>query len=335
VPWNYPIAILFMKLAPALRAGNTVVVKPAPSTPLATLALLQAMAECLPEGVINTLAGGGEIGQALTRHAGVAKISFTGSTTTGRSVMAAAAPSLKRLTLELGGNDAAIVLEDADVSRTAARLYASAFSNAGQVCAAVKRVYVQRRIYRPLVEALEAIAQTVKVGAGDQADTQMGPVHNRAQRNFVRSLLDQAGKAGARVFGEGPALPNLPGHFLRPTIVSGLDQQAPLVQQEQFGPALPVVPFDTEEEAIAMAEDSEYGLGASVWSGDEDQALSIGRQLNTGSLYINAHAVPPDPEVPFGGAKQSGIGAELGDWGMDEFSQRCVVRIEKLMTGTA
>lgn len=334
VPWNFPIAILFMKLGPALRAGNTVVVKPAPTTPLATLELLRAMAECLPEGVINTVTGGVEIGQAVTTHPGIAKISFTGSTATGRAVMAAAAPSLKRLTLELGGNDAAIVLDDADVARTAARLYASAFSNAGQVCAAVKRVYVQRRLYQPIIKALEAIAQTVTVGPGFEASSQMGPVHSRTQCDFVRSLLHQAADSGARIFNDGPALPDLPGHFLRPAIVSGLTQQALLVQREQFGPALPILPFDHEEEAITMAEDSEFGLGASVWSADQERALALGRRLNTGSLYINAHAIPPDPEIPFGGAKQSGIGMELGELGIDEFSQRCVVRIEK-QTGEA
>lgn len=335
VPWNYPIAILFMKLGPALRSGNTVVVKPAPTTPLATLELLRAMAQCLPEGVVNTITGGIEIGRALTAHADIAKISFTGSTATGRAVMAAASPTLKRLTLELGGNDAAIVLEDADIARTAARLYASAFSNAGQVCAAVKRVYVQRARYQPLVEALEAIAGGVRVGEGAQPDSQMGPVHSQMQRDFVRSLIDRAASSGARIFADGPDLPDLPGHFLRPAIVSGLQPDAALVVHEQFGPALPVLPFDTDEEAVRMADDSEFGLGASVWSADEDRALSIGRLLNTGSLYINSHAVPPDPEIPFGGAKQSGIGMELGEWGIDEFSQRRVIRIEKLAGGAA
>ncbi|MCJ2877402.1 aldehyde dehydrogenase family protein [Rhizobium pusense] len=330
VPWNFPIAILFMKLGPALRAGNSLVVKPAPTTPLATLELLRAVSDCMPEAVINTVTGGVEIGQAVTTHPGITKISFTGSTATGRAVMAAAAPGLKRLTLELGGNDAAIVLDDADLSRTASRLYASAFSNAGQVCAAVKRVYVQRRLYQPMIDALEATARTITVGPGFEASSQMGPVHSRTQCDFVRSLLQEAAGAGARVFNDGPALPDLPGHFLRPAIVSGLTQQALLVQREQFGPALPILPFDHEEDAIAMAEDSEFGLGASVWSADQDRALALGRRLNTGSLYINAHAVPPDPEIPFGGAKQSGIGMELGDWGVDEFSQQCVVRIEKL-----
>jgi acyl-CoA reductase-like NAD-dependent aldehyde dehydrogenase len=335
VPWNFPIAILFMKLGPALRAGNTVVVKPAPTTPLATLKLLQAMSECLPEGVINTLTGGPEIGQAITTHAGIAKISFTGSTATGRAVMAAAAPTLKRLTLELGGNDAAVVLEDADIARTASRLYASAFSNAGQVCAAIKRVYVHRSLYPQMVEALEAIARTIKVGPGFEVDSQMGPVHSRTQCDFVRSLIRQAADAGARIFNEGPALPDLPGHFLRPAIVSGLRQDALLVQREQFGPALPILPFDRDDEAIALADDSEFGLGASVWSADEERALALGRHLNTGSLYVNTHAVPPDPAIPFGGAKQSGIGMELGDWGIDEFSQPCVVRIEKRAKGEA
>lgn len=327
-PWNFPLAILFMKLAPALRAGNTVVVKPAPTTPLTTLRLAALFAEALPPGVLNTVTGDGAMGAALTAHPGVAKLSFTGSTATGRAVMAAAAPTLKRLTLELGGNDPAIVLPDADPVRVAARLYASAFSNAGQVCAAVKRVYVHRSLARDLIGALEAMAQAVVVGDGLAEGTQMGPLHSATQRDFVARLVAEAGAGGARVFREGPALPDLPGHFLRPAIVSGLSHGAALVRHEQFGPALPVIAFDTTDEAVAMANDSDFGLGASVWSGDEGQALRVADGIVAGSLYINTHAIPPDPEIPFGGAKQSGIGQELGDWAIDEYTLRRVIRVE-------
>jgi NAD-dependent aldehyde dehydrogenases len=330
VPWNYPLAILFMKLGPALRAGNAVVVKPAPTTPLTTLRLAQLAAEVLPPGVFNTLTGGIEVGQGLTTHPSIAKVSFTGSTATGRAVMAAAAPTLKRLTLELGGNDAAIVLPDADVARTAQRLYASAFSNAGQVCAAVKRVYVHRSVHDDLVAALEGIASGVRVGEGLAEEVQMGPVHSAMQRDFVQSLVQDARAAGARVHDAGPDLPDLPGHFLRPAIVSGLSPDAPLVLREQFGPALPVIAFDHTDEAIAAANASEFGLGASVWSADSAAALSVARRLEAGSLYINSHALPPDPAVPFGGVKQSGLGYELGDWGIDEFSLRRVIRVEAL-----
>ena len=328
VPWNYPLAILFMKLGPALRAGNAVVVKPAPTTPLATLRLAAILATVLPPGVVNTVTGGSAVGQALTAHPGIAKLSFTGSTATGRAVMGAAAPTLKRLTLELGGNDPAIVLADADIGRTAARLYASAFSNAGQVCAAVKRVYVDRRVHDDLVAALEGIAAGIRVGEGLDPETRMGPVHSAAQRDIVAGLVAEAEAAGARVFRDGPALPDLPGHFLRPAIVSGLAADAALVTREQFGPALPVVAFDDADQAVALADASDYGLGASVWSADADHALALARRIEAGSLYINSHSVPPDPEVPFGGVKQSGLGYELGDWGVDEFSLRRVIRVE-------
>ena len=330
VPWNYPLAILFMKLGPALRAGNSVVVKPAPSTPLTTLRLAEIASEILPAGVFNVLSGGNDLGQGITMHPGIAKVSFTGSTATGRSVMAASAPTLKRLTLELGGNDAAIVLADADVERAAQRLYASAFSNAGQVCAAVKRVYVHRSIHDELVAGLETIAARVSVSEGLSPQAQMGPIHSAMQRDFVTGLVATARVAGARGFDEGPSLPDLPGHFMRPTIVSGLGADAPLVVSEQFGPALPILPFDDPAEAVKAANASEFGLGASVWSADSSAALALARHLEAGSLYINSHALPPDPAVPFGGLKQSGLGHELGDWGIDEFSDRRVFRVEAL-----
>lgn len=335
VPWNFPLAILFMKLGPALRAGNTVVIKPAPTTPLTTLRLAALFADILPAGVINTVTGDGVIGSALTAHGGIDKLSFTGSTATGRMVMASAAPTLKRLTLELGGNDPAIVLADADLERTAARLYQSAFSNAGQVCAAVKRVYVDRRLHGDLVAAFERIAQGITVGEGLDPASQMGPLHTGAQRDFVTGLLDQAAAGGARIFRDGPALPDLPGHFLRPAIVSDLPHDSALVQREQFGPALPVVAFDRVEDAVAMANDSEFGLGASVWSADEERASAIAGELIAGSLYINTHSVPPDPEVPFGGARQSGLGVELGDWAIDEYTLRRVIRSEHLPQAAA
>lgn len=330
VPWNYPLAILSMKLGPALRAGNTLVIKPAPSTPLTTLRLAALFAEILPAGVVNTVTGDGLMGAALTAHPGIDKVSFTGSTATGRRVMAAAAPTLKRLTLELGGNDPAIVLADADLGRTAARLYQSAFSNAGQVCAAVKRVYVERSLHDDLVAALEQIAKGVPVGEGLSPSSQMGPLHSAMQRDIVTALLDQAASVGARIFRDGPDLPDLPGHFLRPAIVSNLPHDSALVQREQFGPALPVVAFDRVEEAIALANDSDFGLGASVWSADESRASAVADELIAGSLYINTHSVPPDPEVPFGGARQSGLGVELGDWAMDEYTLRRVIRTEHL-----
>jgi acyl-CoA reductase-like NAD-dependent aldehyde dehydrogenase len=333
VPWNFPITILFMKVGPALWSGNTVIIKPAPTTPLTTLRLAELLGTVLPAGVLNTVTGDGDVGQALVTHPGIAKISFTGSTATGRRVMQSAASTLKRLTLELGGNDAAIVLEDADPDLASSRLFASAFTNAGQLCAAVKRLYVHRRIYPRVVENLRQLARETKVGIGTDPATQMGPVNNRMQYDRIRGLVKEARAEGAVVFDDGEALPDLPGYFLRPAIVTGLSEDARLVVEEQFGPALPVLPFDDQETAIEQANASEFGLGASVWSADPQRAFEIAARLDAGSLYVNSHAVPPDPQVPFGGTKSSGFGYELGDWGIDEFSIRRVLRVE-LPAGT-
>jgi acyl-CoA reductase-like NAD-dependent aldehyde dehydrogenase len=221
IPWNFPITILFMKLGPALWSGNTIVIKPAPTTPLTTLRLAELLSAVLPAGVLNTVTGEGDIGEALVAHPQIAKRSFTGSTATGRRVMHSAASTLKRLTLELGGNDAAIVLEDANPDLVAPRLFASAFTNAGQLCAAVKRLYVHQRIYPQVVENLQKLAQGTKVGIGTAAATQMGPVNNRVQFDRIRGLMDEARAAGADVFDDGEALPDLPGYFLRPAIVTG------------------------------------------------------------------------------------------------------------------
>jgi acyl-CoA reductase-like NAD-dependent aldehyde dehydrogenase len=328
IPWNFPITILFMKLGPALWSGNTVIIKPAPTTPLTTLRLAELLSAALPVGVLNTVTGEGDVGEALVAHPGIAKISFTGSTATGRRVMRSAASTLKRLTLELGGNDAAIVLEDANPEIVAPRLFASAFTNAGQLCAAVKRLYVHRRIYPQLVENLQKLARGTKVGIGTAATTQMGPVNNRMQFDRIRGLVDEARAAGANVFDDGEALPDLPGYFLRPAIVTGLHADARLVVEEQFGPVLPVLPFTDVEDAIAQANASEFGLGGSVWSDDPQRAIDVAARLEAGSLYVNSHAVPPDPQIPFGGTKASGFGYELGDWGIDEFSIRRVIRVE-------
>jgi acyl-CoA reductase-like NAD-dependent aldehyde dehydrogenase len=328
IPWNFSITILFMKLGPVLWSGNTIVVKPAPTTPLTTLRLADLLSAALPAGVLNTVTGEGDIGEALVAHPRVAKISFTGSSATGRRVMHSAASTLKRLTLELGGNDAAIVLEDANPDAVAPRLFASAFTNAGQLCAAVKRLYVHRRIYPQLVENLKRQARETRVGIGTAAATQMGPVNNRMQFDRIRGLVDEARAAGANVFDDGEALPDLPGYFLRPAIVTGLREDARLVVEEQFGPVLPVLPFTDTEDAIAQANASEFGLGGSVWSNDPQRAIDVATRLEAGSLYVNSHAVPPDPQIPFGGTKASGFGYELGDWGIDEFCIRRVMRVE-------
>ncbi|MGF6917058.1 aldehyde dehydrogenase family protein [Paraburkholderia sp. 40] len=327
VPWNYPIAILMMKLAPALWAGNTVVIKPAPSTPLTTLMLCARLADILPAGVINTVTGEGDIGQALVEHAGILKVSFTGSTQTGIRVMESSAPMLKRLTLELGGNDAAIVCRDANVADIAPKIFNNAFANAGQLCCAIKRLYVHRSIFDPMLERLIEIARHWRVGPGLNWDTQMGPLNNRAQRDHVRALLDDAVAQGGTIHVGGEPLDGYAGHFLKPAIVSDVSDATRIVKEEQFGPALPVLPFDTVDEAIYRANASEFGLGGSVWSTDVSAAVDAASRLEAVNLYVNQHAVPPDPELPFGGMKASGFGYELGEWGCDDFSIRKVLNV--------
>ena len=295
VPWNFPITILFMKLGPALWAGNTVVIKPAPTTPLCTLRLAALLSEAFPPGVLNSVTGDAAVGEALVKHADIRKVSFTGSTATGRRVMQAAASTLKRLTLELGGNDAAIVLDDADPDAVAPRIFASAFNNAGQLCVAVKRLYVHERLYPQMVEQLRGLARDVQVGPGSEPATQMGPLNNRPQLERVRELLDDARHRGGEVVDDG-SLPDLPGHFLRPAIVTRVDDSARIVAEEQFGPALPVMSFTDTESAVTQANASEFGLGASVWSGDPDRAADVAVRLEAGNLYVNHHAIPPDPE---------------------------------------
>ena len=329
VPWNYPITILFMKLGPAMAAGNTVIVKPAPSTPLTTLRLIELCSAELPPGVLNSVTGEAEIGAALTAHPGIRKISFTGSTPTGVHVMRGAAATLKRLTLELGGNDAAIVLDDADVETIAPRIFASAFTNAGQICCAIKRLYVHRGVAPALTERLVDLAQSWKVGAGMESGTQMGPLNNRAQLAHVQALLGDARTRGGKILAGGHGVPDLPGYFMRPTLVGGLDDSARLVSEEQFGPALPILVFDHDHEAVARANASEFGLGASVWSADIERATALALGLEAGNLYVNQHAVPPDPEVPFGGMKSSGFGHELGQWGVDDFSVRRILSVSR------
>ncbi|HKQ81531.1 MAG TPA: aldehyde dehydrogenase family protein [Steroidobacteraceae bacterium] len=332
VPWNYPIAILMMKLAPALWAGNTVVIKPAPSTPLTTLKFCALLADILPAGVINTVTGEGDIGQALVEHAGVRKVSFTGSTPTGARVMQSAAPMLKRLTLELGGNDAAIICQDANIDDIAPRAFSNAFTNAGQLCCAIKRLYVHRSVSDQMIDRLTQIARGWRVGPGLAPETQMGPLNNAAQRNHVRALLEDAVARGGTIHVGGEPLDGYDGYFLTPAIVSGVGDEARLVKEEQFGPALPVLPFDTIDEAIERANASEFGLGGSVWSSNVATAVETASRLEAVNLYVNQHAVPPDPELPFGGMKSSGFGYELGEWGCDDFSIRKVLNVK---TGAA
>jgi acyl-CoA reductase-like NAD-dependent aldehyde dehydrogenase len=327
-PWNFPLAILSWKLAPALVAGNTVVSKPASTTPLSTLRLVEILNQALPPGVLNAISGPGSIGAAMAKHPDIRKISFTGSTDVGKSVMRDSADTVKRLTLELGGNDPAIVLDDVNVDVVGPAIFGSAFINAGQTCIAVKRVYAHEKIYPALVEKLTELANAKKVGNGLEPGIEIGPVNNKAQLEYVTSLVDDAKKRGGKIRAGGEGVAGLPGFFLRPTIVTDLDDSARLVAEEQFAPALPILPFRTVEDAVERANATHFGLGASVWSSDVARASAIAEDLDAGTSWVNQH-VKLELDVPFGGQKQSGVGREMGIWGLEEFCDLQVISVKK------
>ena len=326
-PWNYPLMLALWKIGPALVAGNTVIVKPSPYTPVATLRLGELAQEVLPPGVVQVLAGDDSLGQALTEHAGIGKISFTGSVQTGKAIMASAAGTLKRLTLELGGNDPGIVLEDADPQAVARDLYWAALSNCGQVCAGLKRLYVPASRAGEYADALAAVAATVVVGDGLAPGTDMGPVQNRPQLDRVRSLLADARGRGAEVFFSGQA-PDGGGYWHPVTLVRGAGEDAPLVAEEQFGPVLPLLTYETVDEAVARANATRFGLGASVWSPDVDRAAAVAGHVQAGTTWVNQHPML-SPDTPFGGLKQSGLGVESSHHGLAAYTDICVLRVRR------
>lgn len=320
-PWNFPILLASWKLAPALAAGNTVVLKPSPYTPLATLAVGELLREVLPPGVLNVISGGDTLGAAMSAHPTPRKISFTGSVAAGKNVAAAAAADLKRTTLELGGNDAAIVLDDADPDTIADKLFWGAMMNCGQACSAIKRLYVPARRVTEFFDALADRARTVRIGPGVERSSQLGPVNNAAQHRRVRDLVADAVANGARtVTGSAPEA----GYFHPVTMLEGVGDGVRIVDEEQFGPALPVIGYTSEEQALQCANTSSFGLSGSVWSADPARAQALARRLECGTAWINSHLILA-PHVPFGGTKHSGIGIENGLAGLREFTQLQVI----------
>lgn len=317
-PWNWPLIIASWHIIPAIRAGNTVVIKPSPLTPLSTIRLVELMNEILPPGVVNVVTGTTEIGSSMSSHPGIAKIVFTGSTGTGKKIMSAAANTLKRLTLELGGNDAAIVLPDVDPAAIAEKIFWGAFVNNGQTCAALKRLYVHDEIYDEVCRSLSAYAQKVVTGDGLSEDSVLGPIQNKAQFNIVSTFVDEAVQKGGRILTGGQA-PSGKGNFYPVTLVADVDHGCRLVDEEQFGPALPIIRFTTTDEVISKANSSAFGLGGSVWSKDVGKAKEIAAQLDCGTVWINDHSAI-QPIAPFGGVKQSGIGVAFGVEGLKEFT---------------
>jgi aldehyde dehydrogenase len=317
VPWNSPVYLAFLGIAPALLAGNTVVVKPSELAPLTLSAVLEILAETLPEGVVNVVPGGGEAGAAIAAHHGIRKVFFTGSTATGQHVMRAAAGNLKNVSLELGGNDPAIVLASAVVNdRLVDELVQSVFTASGQICFNVKRIYVHRTHYPDFLDRYSAAVDRLVVGDGLDARSTMGPVNNRPQFERIKGLLERTRAEGATVTTLGTKLDPDGwdgGYFLLPTVVTDLEPGAELVTCEQFGPVVPVLPFDEDDEVVDLANNSEFGLAASVWTEDREHALRVARRLECGSVFINVHRIgASDVSMPFGGFKGSGIGRGHG-----------------------
>ncbi|QSE95671.1 aldehyde dehydrogenase family protein [Rhodococcus pseudokoreensis] len=319
-PWNYPIQMAGKKAAQALRPGNTVVVKPSPYTPLATLKFVEILQRVFPPGVLSAVTGSSnDLGRWLTEHPLTRKVSFTGSTGVGKLVAASAVPDLKRVTLELGGNDAAIVLDDAAPELIAKEIFARAFVNCGQTCAAIKRLYVPEQLHELVVDALAEYARAAVVGNGMESDTELGPLNNHPQQQLVSELVDDALRNGARA-AAGGRRPDTEGYFYRPTILTDVDDGMRIVNEEQFGPALPVLSYRHLDDAIERANNSNYGLGGSVWTSDPDRGAEIARRLDCGTAWVNTHAITL-PHQPFAGAKWSGMGVENGRWGLHDFTQ--------------
>lgn len=318
VPWNFPLEAAISKIGPAIITGNSIIIKPAPTTPLATLRFGELIKEVVPPGLIQIIADDGSLGPELVSHPSVAKISFTGSPASGKAVMTSAARGLKRLSLELGGNDPAIVFDDVDPNRVAQAIFKAAFLNSGQVCTAIKRVYVHQSIADRFCECLGDLARTAVVGSGLEDNVTVGPLQNKGQFDKVLQYLDEAEKVG-RIVAGGKA-PALGGYFINPTIVTDISDEASLVKDEQFGPILPVLTFTDVDDVVRRANATPYGLTASVWSADRDLASRVARQLDFGTVWVNKH-LEFNLDYPFSPCKESGFGTEGGIEGLKEYAQ--------------
>lgn len=328
VPWNFPAMMAVQKIVPAMLSGCTIVLKPSPFTPLTTLRLAELIAEKVPAGVVNIITGEDDLGPMITQHPDIDKITFTGSTATGKKIMEGASADLKRITLELGGNDASIVLPDADPKKVAEQLFWSSFANAGQVCIAAKRVYIHEDIYAELSQAIADYAKTVTVGDGAQQGTGVGPIQNKKQYERVLELIQDAKDHGYKFLTGGDQDPSGTGYFVPLTILDNPPEDARIVAEEQFGPVMPLMKFSSEDEVIERANASEYGLAGAVWTGDTEKGQEIAEQLETGTVWVNEF-MHLSPFAPFGGHKQSGFGAEYGKEGLKEFTYPQVITVKK------
>ena len=333
-PWNWPLMIAIWHVIPALRAGNTVVIKPSALTPVATARFVALANDILPPGVLNVITTRSDsgVGPAMAKHPGIDKMVFTGSTATGRKIMQDAAGNLKRLTLELGGNDAGIVLPDVDPKVIAPKLFSVTFHNSGQTCACLKRLYVHESIYEELCDELAKLAKEAVVGDGLKPETQLGPVQNKAQLAYVLELAEDARAHGARILSGGHAREGA-GYFFEPTVVADVTDGVRLVDEEQFGPILPVIKYSDIDDAIRRANASPNGLGGSIWSNDTKKATELAMLLECGTAWVNEHGAI-QPNAPFGGIKQSGIGVEFGQHGLEEYTSIQTLKIMKAPPGT-
>lgn len=328
VPWNFPVMMAVQKIIPALMSGCTIVLKPSPFTPLTTLRIAELIADKVPAGTVNIITGEDSLGPLITSHPDIDKITFTGSTATGKKIMEGASADLKRITLELGGNDASIVLPDADPKKVAEQLFWSSFSNAGQICVAAKRIYIHEDIYDELSEALVEYAKNVKVGDGSHQGTGVGPIQNKKQFDRVCELIEDAKENGYKFLVGGEVDPSGTGYYVPITIMDNPPEDARIVAEEQFGPVMPLMKFSSEDEVIQRANNSDYGLAGAVWTGNPDKGVEIAEQLETGTVWINEY-LHLSPFTPFGGHKQSGFGAEYGLDGLKEFTYPQVITVKK------
>lgn len=319
-PWNYPLPILTYKIAPALAMGNSVVAKPSEMSPLSTLAIAQAARDAgLPDGVFNVVTGAGETGAALAAHPGLDKIAFTGSTATGRKVMEAAARGLTRASLELGGKSAHVVFGDADLEAAVDSVMAGIWTNAGQVCVAGSRLLIERSAHDEVVRMLVERTRKLSIGHGLDAGSEVGPIISGAQQEKILGFIDAARGEGTVVALGGNAI-DRPGHFVEPTVLVDVTPGSRVEQEEIFGPVLAVMPFDTEDDAVSLANGTAFGLAAGVWTSQVGRAHRIARRLEAGSVWVNTYGVF-DPTLPFGGVRGSGFGRELGSSAIDHYSE--------------
>jgi len=326
-PWNAPVNLALGPLVSALYTGNSIILKPSPYTPLTTLKLGELLNDIFPAGVVNVIAGGDELGQAMTEHADIDKISFTGSVATGKKVLASSAGTLKRVTLELGGNDPAIILPDADPKAIAKKVFFASFVNSGQVCMAIKRIYVHESLYDDLCSALVDEAAQAKVGSGLDPETKLGPLQNKMQYDKVIEIIEDTKRSGA-TFLCGGEIPDKPGYFIPPTLVTNVDESSRVVAEEQFGPVVPILSYSDVDDAIERANNTRFGLSGSVWTSDPELGRAIAAQLEVGTAWVNQHRAT-SAFVPFGGAKESGYGRQYSLLGLKSYMEPAVISIAK------